>query len=208
MMFSYTPSFIWKRTTRSLIGYSGMQSVIKSKGTALHMYRYRDSSSGCFLFFGIWSRQYDIRPLVNCIRQAGGTKKPFCIDVFCPDGKITPFFQCMGKYIVTGKTPVSYKNWTSTIGIAVYQAAYCGKLIFFPSWLNITSRYLLENSSNKEMVWIILNPFFDLPPDGWNVVLSSGLRAMLNSEPSTAVREYFSLNSFAANWTLNCLRRW
>ncbi len=30
-----------------------------------------------------------------------------------------------------------------------------------------------------------------------------GLRAMLNSDPSTAIREYFSLNSFAANRTLN-----
>lgn len=28
-----------------------MQSVIKSKGTALHMYRYWDFSFGCFLFF-------------------------------------------------------------------------------------------------------------------------------------------------------------
>ena len=58
------------------------------------------------------------------------------------------------------------------------------------------------------MVWRELKPFFDLPLAGWKVEGSCGLRAMLNSHPSAAMREYLPQSPFVGNRRLNCVRMW
>ena len=74
-----------------------------------------------------------------------------------------------------------------------------------PGW-TMTSKYFFDIKSNKEIEWIILNSFFDFPLAGWKVGTSSGFRVILNSELSTSMREYVSLNVPVANLQLNCLR--
>lgn len=56
------------------------------------------------------------------------------------------------------------------------------------------------------MVWMELNPFFDLPLVGWKVEGSCGFRAMLNSQPSAAIREYFPQSFCVGKRRLSYLR--
>lgn len=142
-----------------------------------------------FMFlFWLCSGQNQFDGCIQFIWKSLDTKKTLYIQILGTNQKINFIFDCMGKNVVAGKSSVSDENRQTSIGIPNHKIANSLKLIFRrPGWTS-KSRYLLEHNSYNEMVWTMLKPDADFPLGSWKVSESLGFLAMLNSEPSQAIR--------------------